>query len=72
MSKFRNIINGETPVLIDFHTDWCGPFKALAPIIKKVKSEFWRSTPNFESRCRQKPKISGKTGYKRSPNPNFI
>ncbi len=38
-SNFNNIIKSETPVLIDFHADWCGPCKMLAPILKEVKSE---------------------------------
>ena len=38
-NNFNNIIQSETPVLIDFHADWCGPCKMLTPILKEVKEE---------------------------------
>ena len=38
-SNFNDIINADTPVLIDFFADWCGPCKILSTILKEVKKE---------------------------------
>ena len=38
-SNFNDIINSNQPTLVDFHADWCGPCKMLAPILKEVKHE---------------------------------
>ena len=40
MSKFNDLINGSTPVLIDFFADWCSPCHAMTPIIKDIKSNY--------------------------------
>ena len=37
--EFEDIIANDNITLIDFYADWCGPCKALSPIIDQVAQE---------------------------------
>ncbi len=59
MSKFTDIIKGNTPVLVDFYATWCGPCKTMAPILEDVKGQLLGSVKVLKIDVDKNPQAAG-------------
>ncbi|MEP3207551.1 MAG: thioredoxin [Maribacter sp.] len=58
--SFNNIITSDTPVLVDFFADWCGPCKVLTPVLRQVKDELGEEVTIVKIDVDKNPSIASK------------
>ena len=62
-----DVINNEKSVLVDFWAEWCGPCKAIAPILDELAEELDGTLDVVKLNVDENPSVSQKYGIRSIP-----
>ena len=61
------ILHAEMPVLVDFWAPWCGPCKAIAPVVQELAETFGDKIKFAKCNVDDNPVTPGKYGIRAIP-----
>ena len=63
---------GDTPAIVDFYADWCGPCRSLAPILEEIAAEYEGRVKVYKVNTEESPELAALFGVRGVPSLLFI
>lgn len=63
----QEVVSAETPVLVDFWAEWCGPCKQIAPLLDEVAAEMADSIRVVKINIDENPNSPARYGVRGIP-----
>ncbi|MDA4117579.1 MAG: thioredoxin [Thaumarchaeota archaeon] len=63
----REVLKSQTPAVVDFYADWCGPCRMVSPIIEQLSQEYAGRVKFAKVNTDENPEIAMKYGIMSIP-----
>lgn len=63
---------GNTPCMIDFYADWCGPCKMVAPLLEELQKEYGSNLVIYKVNTEEEQELSSMFGIQSIPSLLFV
>lgn len=63
---------GDKPAIIDFYADWCGPCKAIAPVLEELAAEYDGQIYIYKINTDKEQELAGAFGIRSIPTLLFV
>lgn len=62
------VLQSAVPVVVDFWAEWCGPCRAVAPILEEISNEYSSKIKIVKLNTDEEPALAMKYGVSSIPN----